>query len=249
MESNNSKIIQKKIKTTITYDIDIKIRLIKDDIYMYRVRIISSGEENIIKNKTGLCLKSEINKLEEYPRSFKSKLDRYNLYEKSIKDFIKYNIQNDYDFLKLYMMNIKAIIDDEEFMSDDYIIMTIDSYTDNYYEYGNNIPLIKPIHFDYTSGNIDNEHYNLEELKKILENRKDIKIEYKEKCNKIIQDIPYYNSTKDRNEYISFYWIAKDKDWEKYCKSYYFNKLLRYDYIIENILNNEDYKKITLSKE
>ncbi len=73
-------------------------------------------------------------------------------------------------------------------------------------------------HFDYIGTGIDNVHYNLEKLEKILVARNDIEIIKRRRQENNIQQIPYYNQDGGRYETIEFYWKPKLKEYRKVWK-------------------------------
>lgn len=93
----------------------------------------------------------------------------------------------------------------------------------------NNEELPHGIYFDYTSGHISNDMFNLEDMLKRLKQRKDIKFNNGE--NKILP-IPLYNCYMGKNRYLKFLWTPSKEDYELIKNLNYHS---RYEYIIENI--------------
>lgn len=223
-------------------DISIRHKQILNDICVYQVKI--NFGNIVLNNIIRLCYASELKILYSNPIAFSKKksriLDDYSLFKSNIKEAMRENLKNMSN--EEYVLAMEDILDEKVDISN-VILGKIDLYTDNFYEYGNNIPIPKSVNFDYTNGNIDNAHYNLEEVLKFLENRKDITIN-RDKYTFAIHDIPHYNTHYNtyynRDKYIDFTWHPTDEDWNKYVNSEYFEKWYRHDYIANEILGLKD---------
>lgn len=219
---------------------------IKDDICVFKITL--DHNHIVIYDTIRLCYKLELEDL--YNDTFKfidkinnehRKLDNYQFCKSDIKEIYRKNGMNSLG--QEYFISKEDVFNDNVNIKDLSLLM-FDLYTENIYEYGCDIPLPKSVHFDYMSGNVDNGHYVLEEVLKILENRNDVIIN-EDKYTFKIREIPYYNISGDKDKYIDFNWIPTDEDWKKYVESEYFNKYNRYDYILDEIIglrriNNED---------
>ena len=216
-------------------DIDIRHRQIINDICVYQVGISSCGI--ILQNTVRFCYCSELKNLYNYPIKFSNmkyrEIDNFNIYKSKIKEDIIKDSQN--MFISEYRIDKFDILQDDINYNGEIILGKIDNFTDNFYEYGNNIPCAKSIPFDYINGNVHNGNYHLEKLLKILENRKDITIN-RNKYTFAIRDIPHYNADYNKDMYIDFTWHPMNEDWVKYINSKYFESINRYEYIANEIL-------------
>lgn len=226
-------------------DLNLRYKQVKNDICIYQVQLIVDGI--ILRNIIRLCYASELKELCNNTITFSNTkhrdLDSYLFFKSDIKEAMRENLKNMSN--EKYVLAMEDILDEKVDISNA-ILGKIDLYTDNFYEYGNNIPIPKSVNFDYTNGDIDNAHYNLEEVLKFLENRKDITIN-RDKYTFAIHDIPHYNTHYstyyNRDKYIDFTWHPTDEDWNKYVNSEYFEKWYRYDYIANEIIGLKQYLK------
>lgn len=226
----NINTFEKEIQTKYT----VKHIQFDENLTLYKIEIIT-GEK--IGYQCGICLNSEIDILFKTPETFKSELYGHYLWNKQVIEACKTDFHQLYNDLEIYMIKINEIIDHIEDINDfeDFIVLKWDGAKEELYEYGSDNPIPKTVYFDYTSGNISNINYNLEEMLEILKNRKDIVI-FKGNFGEEIQSIPYYNCDEytGKNRFISFKWIPNNKDWTKICNMKYFKK---YEYIITEIFN------------
>lgn len=226
--------------------------LVKDNIYAYSIEII---ENDIVKNKIEgistidllekynplekpLCflnIKDENNKDKDLYLCYKSieEAVRTTMFSDLLDDMDNYIILNPYSYLK---ENNRDIVD-----------LYIVSYCDYSLRNINNIEYPKCIHFDYIEARVDDSEYDLYEFLKILKTRNDIKFTKLPRGEEnLIQRIPYYNSTDDKNFFIDFNWSPNKEDYDKVLKFKNENKHLSYyKYIITDIfgikpLSNSD---------
>lgn len=220
--------------TTKNIDITVRYKKIKEDIYVYEIKLVYDNIQ--LQDIIRLCYEGELTALCNDPIHFsklqRRELDTYRVYKSSIKKDIRENYfeVNNND----YILNMKDILDEKVEVNKNDVLIKSNFYTDNFYEYKSKNPLPRSIHFDYCNGNLNNEHYDLDEVLKILENRTDVTID-NDKYNSPIQNIPYYNASDNKNLYISFTWKPTDEDWNKYVNSSSFGTLDRYEYILKNI--------------
>lgn len=214
-------------------DINIRHKQVLNDICVYQVKI---NFGNIVLNDiTRFCYASELKILYTNPIAFSKKesrtLDNYSLFKSDIKEAIRQNHENMFE--KNYRIDKLDVLEHKPEDNENIIFGKFDVDTENFYEYGFSFPCPKSIYFDYINGDIDNAHYDLNKVVKILNNRKDVK-------SSLIHNIPYYNADDNRNLYVSFEWHPTNEDWKKYFESDYFEKFNRYNYIANEILGLKD---------
>lgn len=233
----------KKLTKRTYLDVNLRYKQVKNDICIYQVQL---SVDNIpLKNIVRLCYASELEELCNNTIAFYNmkcrELDNYMFFKEDIKEAVREDSES--IFNEKYVLAMEDILD-EKVDTHNVVLGKTDLYKDNFYEYGKNIPIPKSVHFDYINGNVHNGCYNLEEVLKILENRKDITIN-RDKHTFAIRDIPHYNADYTKDLYIEFTWHPTNEDWIKYVNSEYFEKIDRYEWILENIIglrriNNED---------
>ena len=216
--------------------------LVKEDIYAYSVSII---ENDIVKNKVeGL---STIDLLENYnplekPLCFLNIKDEDNMnkdlylcyssieeavrtidFSHLLSDIDNYIISNPYSYLT----------EDNDEKTDIYRLSIYDYTLRNI----DGVEYPKCIHFDYIEARVHDYNYDLNELLKVLQSRNDIVFNKLPRGQEnLIQYIPHYNCTDDKNFFIDFNWCPSKEDYDKVLKFQKEQKhLCYYQYIISEI--------------
>lgn len=192
------KLIEYKVKREIS-----KIK-ISHDISAYKEQIYI--DDKLFKTNEGLANNVILDNLDSNISIDSSK---YRLYKAEIleelrntllfhdyKSIDKFEIENPYSYISINGLK-------------DSITLYVNYSNYNIYNLnGEQCP--KAFRFDYNSGSVNNENYNLEEFLEVIKKREDILL-YKDE----IQDIPYYNTDEDCYEHIEFNWIPSNEDFNK----------------------------------
>lgn len=233
-------------RNLITVPVDAEAKLyfkeLKNKVIAYYFELsgvsMESSSSKILVQKSGLCSAKEFDLLQDCPEDiieFETQdLKGYFLWSKDIKEFVRVGINNKNPRngvnkgYKKYIIPIEDIFSNKNFQNEDIIVGKFDYNREYFYEYGSDIPYIRLVYFDFFNGVVTDEHYDLEEIVKILSKRKDIIWRYKD---------PIQNFDKEFN-FLVFWWNPTEEDWERFVKSDCFKKYhyYRYEWILKNIL-------------
>ena len=217
---------------TLKAEAKVSLLDIKQNLVLYRITVLL--EDKAYVSHMGICTREEVDTLLLSPQSFNSSLNRYYLYYETIKEAVRNNRSN--MFNEDFRISISDVFNGKvDLEKTYYVIATVELGHENMYEYGKEVPYANVMCFDYINGLVDNQHYDLEALKSILLNRKDVTIiTSKYDGHSVIKEIPYYNADEEKHHCIEFDWHPCDEDWEKYYKSGYFEKYFdKYKYILK----------------
>lgn len=198
--------------------------------FLYKINTILGKN---ITNTYGICEKEKLPELLANPEIFKPNFV-FRLFTADVPEVIRtdyHAFQKNYDKFIPKISDIFEELPKLENLSD-YVILIYDVNSELMFEVGSDKPLPKSIYFDYINGWMDNEHYNLNEVLKVLEARDDVVIDTVREAK--IQYVPYYNQNEDgTRQFISFCWQPKEEDWNKISE--HIRKYERYNIILKEI--------------
>ena len=198
--------------------------------FLYKINTVL-GDNNT--TAYGICEKERLTELLSHPETFKQNFS-FRLFTTDVLNVIRtdyHTFQNNYE---KYLPKISDVFEKLSELKDlsGYVVLVYDVASELMFEVGSDKPLPKSIYFDYINGWMDNEHYNLHEVLKVLESRDDVAIDTVREAK--IQYVPYYNQNEDgTRQFISFCWQPKEDDWNKIVT--HIKKYERHDIILKEI--------------